>query len=328
MTPIIPIQFDEDPPSSRRTSSGDEKHTEAWVDANSTEESGQRAQSRKRGLISYDELPVWHQDNPFIKHGYRPISRSTIACFQSWGSLHNETLNIYTHLIPAAAALFIGEAWVLLDLRRRYVDIGASDYVIFTFLLSAAAACLGISSAYHTLMSHSREVEARWLRLDFVGIIILIVGSFVSGIYVGFWCEWTQRKIYWSMSASLGAISIVIMLAPFFQGPKWRTFRLVVFVVTGLSGFAPIIHGIHMFGFAQMARQSGLPYYFAEGGIFLIGAVTYASRFPERIKPGRFDIFGSSHQIFHILVVIATVVHLIGVLKAFDYNYHNRQCSL
>lgn len=327
MASIAPIQIEGDPSSSRRTSLGDEKHPKSWMDASITVESNERAPSRKDELISFEELPVWHQDNPHIRHGYRPISRSTRACLRSWGFLHNETLNIYTHLIPAVAALFIGEAWVLTYLRQRYVGVGASDYVVFAFLLSAAAVCLGISSAYHTLMSHSREIEARWLRLDFVGIIVLIVGSFVSGIYVGFWCEWAERKIYWSMSASLGAVSIVIMLAPCFQGPKWRTFRLVVFVVTGLSGFAPIIHGIHMFGFAQMARQSGLPYYFAEGGLFLIGAITYACRFPECIKPGAFDIFGSSHQIFHVLVVIATLVHLIGVLKAFDYNYHHRQCA-
>ncbi|TRX92510.1 hypothetical protein FHL15_006677 [Xylaria flabelliformis] len=312
--------------ASRRNSSDNEKRHESWVDATAIESTG----SCKSGLISYEELPAWHQDNPFIRHGYRPISRSTIACLRSLAFLHNETLNIYTHLIPATAALFVGVAWVFSYLRQRYVDVGVSDYAIFAFLFSAAAACLGISSAYHTLMSHSREVEARWLRLDFVGIIILIVGSFVSGIYVEFWCEWTERKIYWAMSVSLGIVSIVIMVAPCFQdikGPKWRTFRLVVLVATGLSGLAPIIHGIHMFGFAQMVKQSGLPYYLAEGGLFLIGAVTYASRFPECIKPGTFDIFGSSHQIFHILVVAATLVHLMGILNALDYNYHNRQCS-
>ncbi|KAI0554863.1 mPR-like GPCR protein [Xylaria curta] len=316
-----PIQTGQEA-TSRRDSSDNEKRHE-WVDASAIEST----ESCKSRLISYEELPAWHQDNPFIRHGYRPISRSTIACLRSLAFLHNETMNIYTHLIPAAAALFVGVAWVLPYLRQRYVDVGASDYVIFAFLLSAASACLGISSAYHTLMSHSREVEARWLRLDFVGIIILIVGSFVSGIYVEFWCEWTERKIYWAMSVSLGIVSVVIMLAPCFQGPRWRTFRLVVLVVTGLSGLAPIIHGIHMFGFTQMVKQSGLPYYLAEGGLFLLGAVTYAFRFPECVQPGTFDIFGSSHQIFHILVVVATLVHLVGILNALDYNYHNRQCS-
>ncbi|KAI0148557.1 mPR-like GPCR protein [Xylariaceae sp. FL1272] len=314
-----------DPTSSGRTSTCNEKQEGPYVASDGVPEP--RSDHRSHTfLISYDELPAWHQDNPFIKHGW-PISYSTKACIRSWRFLHNETLNIYTHLIPAIVALLVGQIWVLSYLWRHYSEVAGSDYAIFAFLLSASAICLGISSAYHTLMSHSRKIEARWLRLDFVGIIILILGSFISGIYVGFWCETTERKIYWSVSASLAITSIAIMLAPCFQGPRWRTFRLVVFVVTGLSGFAPIIHGIHMFGFAQMVRQSGLPYYFAEGGLFLLGAVTYATRFPECIKPGSFDIFGSSHQIFHVLVVIAAIVHVVGVLKAFDYNYHNRQCA-
>jgi adiponectin receptor len=49
-------------------------------------------------------------------------------------------------------------------------------------------------------------------------------------------------------------------------------------------------------------------------------------RIPESFKPGKFDIVGSSHQIFHVLVVLATVVHLVGILLAFDYNYHHRVC--
>jgi adiponectin receptor len=49
-------------------------------------------------------------------------------------------------------------------------------------------------------------------------------------------------------------------------------------------------------------------------------------RIPEAIKPGRFDIFGSSHQIFHVFVVLAAVAHFIGILTAFDYNYHHRTC--
>lgn len=75
---------------------------------------------------------------------------------------------------------------------------------------------------------------------------------------------------------SLAAISIVVVLAPCFQGPRWRTLRLLTFVFTGLSGLIPIIHGIVMFGFMQMAKQSGLFYFLAEGGLFLIGAVVYA----------------------------------------------------
>ncbi len=51
-------------------------------------------------------------------------------------------------------------------------------------------------------------------------------------------------------------------------------------------------------------------------------------RMPESFKPGKFDIFGSSHQIFHLLVLFATVVHLIGILSAFHYNYDHRTCGV
>ena len=49
------------------------------------------------------------------------------------------------------------------------------------------------------MINHSERVETIWLRLDFVGIVFLTLGDFVSGIYLVFWCEPLQRKIYWSM---------------------------------------------------------------------------------------------------------------------------------
>ncbi|KAF2994304.1 hypothetical protein E8E14_002168 [Neopestalotiopsis sp. 37M] len=277
-------------------------------------------------LLSYDEIPTWYQDNPWIRRGYRPVSNSVKSCLRSWARLHNELVNIHSHLF-AAVAFLLAEAYVLEPLHRKYSYVSGGDYAVLAIFLLAATVCFGFSAAYHTLISHSQKVEAIWLRLDFVGIIFLIVGSFIPGIYAGFWCEQFERTIYFGMTGGLGAISIIVMLHPKFQGLKWRTFRLLTLVCTGLSGIAPIAHGIYKFGFPQMALQSGLPYYLVEGGLFLLGALVYATRFPERLHPGKFDIWGSSHQIFHILVVFATIVHLVGVLTAFDYNYANRQCT-
>ncbi len=45
------------------------------------------------------------------------------------------------------------------------------------------------------------------------------------------------------------------------------------------------------------------------------------ARFPERKYPGVFDIWGSSHQIFHVCVVLAAASHLYGMAKAFDYHH-------
>ena len=42
------------------------------------------------------------------------------------------------------------------------------------------------------------------------------------------------------------------------------------------------------------------------GGIlYAIGAILYAVKFPEKVFPGKFDIWGNSHQLFHAFVLAA-----------------------
>lgn len=44
-------------------------------------------------------------------------------------------------------------------------------------------------------------------------------------------------------------------------------------------------------------------------------------QFPEASYPYTFDIFGGSHQIFHIMVILAGLAHMVGLLQAFDYTH-------
>ncbi|KAL6874752.1 mPR-typeG-protein-coupled receptor [Trichoderma novae-zelandiae] len=319
-TPRLRLSSPQPPPASR------ERGNESLGSPRPLSSTSIRAGKARKVLLAFDELPKWHQDNEFILHGYRPISGSAKVSFRSWSYIHNESVNIFSHLIPAVVFL-LGEWYILEYLTSRYSTVTGADFFIFTFFLLTAVACLGLSATYHTLANHSAEVEQLFLRFDLVGIVILTLGDFVSGIYMVFWCEPLQRKIYWSMIGVLGSLTIFIMLNPKFHGQKFRAFRVLAFVGTGLSGFAPLIHGVTMFGFSQMMKQSGMPYYLIEGGFLLLGALLYATKFPECRYPGKFDIYGSSHQLFHILVVLATVTQLIGILNAFDYNYTNRKCS-
>ena len=45
------------------------------------------------------------------------------------------------------------------------------------------------------------------------------------------------------------------------------------------------------------------------GTLYPIGAALYATRFPEKTRPGWFDYFGS-HEIMHACVLVAAVWHL------------------
>lgn len=141
-----------------------------------------------QGLLSYEQMPEWYRDNKFIHHGYRPVYNSTRACLASWFYLHNETVNIFSHLVPAILFL-VAEAFVYRHLRFYYPGVSLTDHFMFAFFLLTATVCLGMSAMFHTLMNHSSAVCEVWLLLDFFGIVILTLGNFLSGIHMIFYCE-------------------------------------------------------------------------------------------------------------------------------------------
>ncbi|KAF9238451.1 hypothetical protein DTO006G1_9196 [Penicillium roqueforti] len=130
------------------------------------------------------------------------------------------------------------------------------------------------------------------------------------------------------MIGTLGFLTGFVVVHPRLQSQKWRLLRLSTFVATGLSAFAPIIHAASIFPYDQLDQQAGLRYYYLEGLAIVIGVLFYATHFPESWKPGSFDIWGSSHQIFHIAVVIGATIHLYGILVAFQWNYENQRCHI
>lgn len=108
---------------------------------------------------------------------------------------------------------------------------------------------------------------------------------------------------------------------PAFRTPAWRPYRAAMFVGMGLCAVFPVLHGLKLYGLAQMRQQIGLPWLVLQGALYIIGAGIYALRFPESLNPGKYDTFGASHQIFHVCVVLAAASHLIGLLRAFDYRH-------
>ncbi|GAD99138.1 haemolysin-III channel protein Izh2, putative [Paecilomyces variotii No. 5] len=273
-----------------------------------------------RKLLHWDDLPPWQRDNHHIHRGYRPASFSFLVSFQSLAYLHNETVNIYSHLLPALLAI-PSAFWLHRTLTPRYETATQADIIAFSCFFAGAAFCLGMSATYHTISNHSPFVARVGNAFDYVGIVGLIVGSFIPSVYYGFYCHPTLQNLYWSMIVLIGFGCACVSVMPRFRTPELRPFRAGMFVGMGLSAIFPVVHGLKVFGPDQMARQMGLFWMLLQGFLYILGATIYAARVPERLKPGRFDILGSSHQIFHVLVVLAAVSHLTGLLKAFDYRH-------
>ncbi|KAL9629775.1 MAG: hypothetical protein Q9164_006731, partial [Protoblastenia rupestris] len=61
---------------------------------------GYDAVKSSQQILSWEDLPQWMQSDPHIRRGYRRQLDSFSACFQSIFYLHNESVNIWSHILP------------------------------------------------------------------------------------------------------------------------------------------------------------------------------------------------------------------------------------
>lgn len=149
-------------------------------------------------ILLWDELAPWQQDNHYIHSGYRAQSNSFSKSWKSLGYIHNETVNIYSHLIGALLAAISG-AILYHSLTPRYTTATRDDVLVFSCFFAGAIACLGMSATYHTIQNHSHQVAVWGNKLDYLGIVFLIWGSFIPVLYYAFGEEPELRRTYWTM---------------------------------------------------------------------------------------------------------------------------------
>ncbi|KAG6425377.1 hypothetical protein SASPL_115808 [Salvia splendens] len=178
----------------------------------------------------------------------------------------------------------------------------------FFAFLGGAMFCLLASSTCHLLSCHSERVAYVMLRLDYAGIAALISTSFYPPVYYSFMCYPFFCNLYMGFITLLGIGTILASLLPMFQSPEYRTFRASLFFGMGFSGAAPILHKLILFWHQPEALHT-TGYEVLMGLFYGIGALVYAMRIPERWMPGKFDIAGHSHQLFHVLVVAGAYTH-------------------
>ena len=63
----------------------------------------------------------------------------------------------------------------------------------------------------------------------------------------------------------------------------------------------------------------GLHYLVLSGALYVVGALLYACRVPERFAPGKFDYIGASHQIFHFFILGAAFAHYISLRRGYAF---------
>jgi hypothetical protein len=161
-------------------------------------------------LKTWHELESWQQDNEFLIGGYRSASNSYRKSLASLSYIHNQTANIYSHLL--GAVIFIAAfALIYFELVPRYQTADLYDVGIFASFFTGALICFGCSAFFHTVGNHSHGVYQSWLLLDLYGILCLICGTVYSGTYYGFYCELRVWMTY-SVEVCLFVQSLILGL--------------------------------------------------------------------------------------------------------------------
>ena len=149
-----------------------------------------------KGVISWDKLPDWAKDNEYIHTGYRRISFSHLDSFRSCFSVHNETGNIYSHLLAMLWMVFLPVVFYPYA-KEHYPSADRDDWTVFGLFFLGGALCFGLSTSYHTFSNHSHEVHNVWLRLDLFGISTVTAGCFPPGMWYTFPCAARSTKMFW-----------------------------------------------------------------------------------------------------------------------------------
>ncbi|RUO95586.1 hemolysin-III related-domain-containing protein, partial [Jimgerdemannia flammicorona] len=136
-------------------------------------------------IVNWEELPHWMQDNIFIHTGYRPENFSYVKCLKSLFYLHNEWVNIWSHLLGAIGFIILLFVTYYVVFQPLSETLRWTDIAVFYAFLAGAITCLGLSASFHTYMCHSEgancrrqfylsistiQASAMWNRCDYVGI--------------------------------------------------------------------------------------------------------------------------------------------------------------
>ncbi|CAF4010309.1 unnamed protein product [Adineta steineri] len=310
---------------SRFTPSGDEKDdsidTVLDVPTKCVEQAREVGKLVVQYVVDHTHLPHWLLDNEYLVSGHRPPMPSFNQCFASIFRIHTETVNIWTHLV--GTLIFVIIFFYLVT--RPSSEVPIEKKITFGLFFLGAITCLLFSTLYHTLSCHSQKVSKVFSKLDYCGISILIIASFIPWIYYGFYCEFGTKIAYLLITALLGGGCIIASMWDKFATPEYRTYRALLFMAFGLFGFVPTCHYVLLFGFKYAFTTGAAQWLVVMAVLYITGACLYAARIPERLAPGYFDIWFQSHQIFHIFVVAAACVHYYGlcVLSMHQPNFND-----
>jgi adiponectin receptor len=275
------------------------------------------ARAREKRLIHYDDLPKPWRVNPHIRKGYRFLESYT-ECIWSAFSISNELVNIWSHALGLCVVLAI--AFYFYPTSPNFFTSTKMDIFVTAVFFFTACLTLACSAIWHT-MNAVADVEAVsiFACVDYTGISVLIAASIMTTEWTAFYCDPVSRWVYLAITAILGLGGVILPWNPGFNGPEMNWVRVAFYVGLGATGALPVLqlsltHGpAFVYEFYSPIAKSLC--------VYLVGALIYASKVPERWWPGMFDYVGGSHNLWHFAVLGGILFHYNAMQNFFSIAF-------
>ncbi|KAJ1976170.1 inc metabolism membrane protein [Dimargaris xerosporica] len=310
-----------------------------------------------RRLLDFEELPLEWRENQYIRSGYRFLHSKT-QCLSSIFQYHNETGNIWTHLLGLIFFVAFGcyeiyhrfgstSPWSALSsapfttwvpwLGSWLASTAASsssfspptpaapsvswvDGLVFLLFFASACKCLLCSTMYHTFCHHSHLGTMRCaVMLDYIGISVLITASIMTVVYYSYYCTPYYQSLYLILSLMVGALGICLSTFSWFDHTDYRHIRVTVFVLMSVMGICPLIQLAYTYG-SHPVLEFTTPIV-KSLACYVAGVYFYANKYPERLYPGHFDLIGNSHQLWHLGVIGGIYYHYTAVIHFYESRF-------
>ncbi|XP_030577840.1 membrane progestin receptor beta [Archocentrus centrarchus] len=253
---------------------------------------------------------------PYILSGYRPVRQDWRCYLLSLFQKHNESLNVWTHLLAAPVLLL---CW--------WTNVGTLGYTLdkaflplFLFLVSSLM-YLCLSVAAHLLQSHSEHAHYFFFFLDYVGVAMYQYGCSLGHYFYASEPTWRESigLMFLPGAAFFGWLSCAgcCFAKSRYRRPYPPQRKICQLIPTSLAyvlDISPIAHRLLTVSWSQ---EPSLPFHALQIVCFLLSAIFFSCPIPECFFPGHCDFMGQGHQIFHLLLSLCTVCQLEALFQ--DY---------
>lgn len=237
---------------------------------------------------------MYAERNPHSLSRRRPQALSYRASILSIASVHNETLNIWSHLL--------GAIWFGISTARfALVHQGplTRDAVWVLLYLVATALCFASSTLYHVFADHTQACF--WLRIDHIGIVCTIWATSVSFILASLECRQGEQWAHIALVTAAAALSLARLARVEDHQARCRIDRLSAHVAFGVVAAMPglrcwLLH-------AQGQRVELLEAFWSLVMVNGFGASIYATCLLDKALGINLDFPDISHQIMHVAAV-------------------------